>query len=211
MKKRAMAIAAAFALTMSMGMGAAAKDDLVIAEMMDCGTLAPTGPTVEMRSDITYQVYEGLFRYGYNMEMTPQLATSWEQTDPTHITFHLREGVKYHDGRDFTAKDVLFTLKLNCEDANTSGVITYLDLDNCETPDDYTVILAFTQPNAFNLTKLGSLNIVNEEAYNESSDGMATNPVGTGPYKFESSIPGVSYTFTANEDYWGERRKKLKR
>ena len=47
MKKRAMAIAAAFALTMSMGMGAAAKDDLVIAEMMDCGTLAPTGPTVE--------------------------------------------------------------------------------------------------------------------------------------------------------------------
>ena len=166
MKKRAMAIAAAFALTMSMGMGAAAKDDLVIAEMMDCGTLAPTGPTVEMRSDITYQVYEGLFRYGYNMEMTPQLATSWEQTDPTHITFHLREGVKYHDGRDFTAKDVLFTLKLNCEDANTSGVITYLDLDNCEAPDDYTVILAFTQPNAFNLTKLGSLNIVNEEAYN---------------------------------------------
>ena len=46
MKKRAMAIAAAFALTMSMGMGAAAKDDLVIAEMMDCGTLAPTGPSL---------------------------------------------------------------------------------------------------------------------------------------------------------------------
>ena len=68
MKKRAMAIAAAFALTMSMGMGVAAKDDLVIAEMMDCGTLAPTGPTVEMRSDITYQVYEGLFRYGYSVD-----------------------------------------------------------------------------------------------------------------------------------------------
>lgn len=178
------------------------KDTLVIAEAGDCGTLAPTGATVDCRSDINTQLYESLFRYGYNMEMVPKLATDWEWVDNTHCTFHLREGVKYHDGRDFTAADVLFTLKLNCEDANTSGVVTYLDYDNCVIEDDYTITLAFTEQNAFNLTKLSAMNIVNEEAYNESGDNMATHPVGTGPYKFESSVPGMSYTLTAFDDYW---------
>lgn len=213
MKRRNVMFLAAAAAVVLAGAGsttALAKDSLVIAEEGDCGTLAPTGPTVACRADINNQVYESLFRFGYNMEMTPQLATSWEQADPTHIKFNLREGVKYHDGRDFTAKDVLFTLKLCSEDANMTGVITYLDLEKCEIVDDYTIILAFTQPNAFNLTKLYALNIVNEEAYNESSDGMATNPVGTGPYKFESSVPGVSYTLTANEDYWGGAPEGIK-
>lgn len=213
MKKRNarfLSVAAAMVLAAASGTTAFAKDALVIAEEADCGTLAPTGATVDCRTDINYQVYEGLFRFGYDMEMTPQLATSWEQTDPTHITFHLREGVKYHDGRDFTAADVLFTLKLNCEDANTTGVVTYLDLENCKAVDDYTVELAFTQTNAFNLSKLSFLNIVNEESYNESGDGMATKPVGTGPYKFESSVPGVSYTLTANEDYWGGAPEGIK-
>lgn len=80
---------------MSMGMGAAAKDDLVIAEMMDCGTLAPTGPTVEMRSDITYQVYEGLFRYGYNMEMTPAACNKLgtDRSDAYYVPFKRRRKV----------------------------------------------------------------------------------------------------------------------
>lgn len=183
---------------------AATKDALVVAEETDCGTMAPVGSTIDCRTDIANQVYNGLFRYGYNMEIEPQLATSWEEVDSTHYVFHLREGVKYHDGRDFTAKDVLFSLELAYNDASSNAIATYLDLENCKIIDDYTVELAFTQQNAFNFSKLDALNIVNEEAYNESGDGFATHPIGTGPYKFESSVPGSTYTFTAFDEYWGE-------
>lgn len=183
---------------------ATTKDTLVVAEETDCGTMAPVGSTIDCRTDIANQVYNGLFRYGYNMEIEPQLATSWEEVDSTHYVFHLREGVKYHDGRDFTAKDVLFSLELAYNDASSNAIATYLDLENCKIIDDYTVELAFTQQNAFNFSKLDALNIVNEEAYNESGDGFATHPIGTGPYKFESSVPGSTYTFTAFDEYWGE-------
>lgn len=205
--KKILALAIAGMMTLPMAAqvsvsAASAKDTLVIAEQADCGTMAPTGATIECRSDICLQVYDGLFRFDGSHEIYPQLATDWEWIDTTHVKFNLRQGVKYHDGRDFTASDVLFTLKLNVEDANTTAAVTNLDLDACEVVDDYTIIIAFNKQDAFNFSKLSFLNIVNEEAYNESGDGMATHPVGTGAYKFESSVPGASYTFTANEEYW---------
>ena len=203
--KKLFTLAAAGLLALSIGTGVSAestKDTLVIAEDVDCGTLAPTGPTISTRTDIYLQVYDGLFRFDGNSEMVPGLATDWEWLDDTHIKFNLREGVKYHDGRDFTAKDVLFSIKLCQEDSNMVAVVTNVDYDACEILDDYTIVIAFTEKNAFNLSKLNMMNIVNEESYNESSDGMATSPVGTGPYKFESSVPGASYTLVANEESW---------
>ena len=203
--KKLLSLATAGLMVLSLAVPAACEstqDTLTIAEDVDCGTLAPTGPTVSTRTDIYLQIYDGLFRFDGDGEMVPSLATDWEWLDDTHIKFNLREGVKYHDGRDFTAKDVLFSIKLCQEDTNMVAVVENVDYDACEILDDYTIVIAFTQPSIFNLTKLNMMNIVNEESYNESPDGMATTPVGSGPYKFESSVPGASYTLTANEESW---------
>ena len=58
---------------------------------------------------VNMAVYEGLVRRGPDMKLQPCLATSWEILDPRHWRFHLRKGVKFHEGQDFTADDVIFS------------------------------------------------------------------------------------------------------
>lgn len=170
----------------------------------DPGDLTPFGNNGTNPVRIKGQIYERLYEYGYNYEVTPILAESWEQKDSTHWVFHLKEGVKFSNGNDFTASDMLFSMNL-CKDGTVMSkkYVEFVDFENTKIIDDHTVEVALTSPDAFFFSGFCGVYMVDEESYNASGDGLASEPIGTGPYKFVEWTTGSSVKLTANENWWG--------
>ncbi|MCY4061294.1 MAG: ABC transporter substrate-binding protein [Chloroflexi bacterium] len=148
------------------------------------------------------QLYNVLARYNDDLEPQPELAESWEfSEDGLTLTFNLRPGVKFHNGRDFVADDVKFSLEY-AQDPDTRANIRTLAwaVESAEVVDDLTVSLHFAEPTpaAFDLIDL--LFIVNSETIEE----INSNPVGTGPFRFAEWAPGDFARFEKFEDYWNE-------
>ena len=119
-------------------------------------------------------VYEGLVRRGPDMKIEPALATSWEVLDPLHWRFHLRKGVKFHEGEDFTADDVVFSAqRVRSKGSDLKGVIP-ADADVVKV-DNYTVDFLLKTPNPLLINQWGTWGIFSRswsEAHDaNSSDG----------------------------------------
>lgn len=181
----------------------AGKTSLTIVTDSDLGNMSPFGSG----NSFAYfqdQVYESLFRLGYNMEMTPVLAESWDQESDTHYIFHLREGVTDSAGNPVTAQDVLYSIKLYAQDATYKQYVEHIDLEKTTAPDDTTLDLYFADTYAFAFTQLAGVRVVTQAAWEASGDGMITDPVGSGPYKLDEYVSGSYFTLSYNENYWGD-------
>jgi peptide/nickel transport system substrate-binding protein len=148
--------------------------------------------------------------------LEPRLATSWEgSADGLTVTFKLREGVTWHDGKPFTSADVAFSALQVWKPLQNLGRVVFRDLEAVDTPDDHTAIFRFARPTPFQLIRnaLPALTgVVPKHLYEvgEIADHPAnTAPVGTGPFKFAEHRPGEYYRLEKNEDYWGEDQPKL--
>ncbi|MDQ7034994.1 MAG: ABC transporter substrate-binding protein [Anaerolineae bacterium] len=121
-------------------------------------------------------------------------------TSPT-----LREGVKFHDGSDFTAEDVIasFTRILDEETASAART-NYLSIDSMEAPDDLTVVFNLNTPDVPLLSAMASTNAVVLSADVIASEDPSLVTVGTGPFKLESWTPDENTMLSANTDWWGD-------
>lgn len=145
-------------------------------------------------------VWEPLVILDNDMVAQPVLATSWEMNeDGTVWTFHLREGVKFHDGTPFNADAVI----LNVPKLQEEYMTTLPNLDSLEKVDDYTVrfIMKEPTPNLPQLIAYFSSAMISPQALGE--DGRPTAPIGTGPFKFVEYIEDDSIILERNDDYWG--------
>src|SRR5882757_10429941 len=138
-------------------------------------------------------------------DLQPALATSWEAIDPTTMRFHLRQGVKFSDGVEFTADDVTFTLGRVVNPKAAYGQAARINLVQSVTAvDTYTVDIK--TKSIFPTLILGLSDIVMEPKHyfeKVGAEGVAAHPIGTGPFVFEKWVPGDRYTLTANRNYWG--------
>jgi peptide/nickel transport system substrate-binding protein len=134
-------------------------------------------------------LFDGLVSRDASYQFAPALAERWEQPDPLTLVFHLRSGVRFHDGRPLTARDVLWTLESMRNPAHAGYVIspkaaTYAAIDTMEAADDFTVVMHLKHPDNFLLNNLstGAMGIVPWGSGRE----FWQHPVGTGPFCFVS-------------------------
>jgi peptide/nickel transport system substrate-binding protein len=151
---------------------------------------------------LLYNVYEGLVQLDAEGEIQPLLAESWEVSDDgQEFTFQLQEGVTFHDGTEFDAEIVKFSLeRLDEWSANTPEALAAID--SVDIVDDYEVTVALSEPDYNALFWLaGPLGAMFAP---DSVDDLATDANGTGPFEFVTYENAVRMEFARNEDYWGD-------
>lgn len=134
-------------------------------------------------------------------EKARSLAENWEVDESGKVwTFNLRQGVKFHDGKDFTSRDVKFTFdRLRDPKVGAATVGMYEKIMDISTPDDYTVVMTLKDPSPDFLKDLNDYHAIIEDADNTD---FATNFNGTGPFIVKSYIPEDRIVFERNPNYW---------
>lgn len=149
-------------------------------------------------------IFDALVKKDAHDNLQPWLATSWEQPDPLTWVFHLRDGVRFHDGRPLGAEDVVWTIE-SLVDPAYGGLITsksgsFAAIDHAEARDRLTVVVHLKHPDAgllFNMSD-GLFGVVPKGAGRE----FGLHPVGTGAFRFVSAVQDKEVLVERNADYW---------
>ena len=181
-------------------------DALVTGSIGEPSTLIPLLATDSSSGDISGLVYNGLVRYDKNYQLEGDLARSWEVSpDGLTITFHLRRGVKWHDGHDFTSHDVLFTYQVVVDPKTpTAYSEDFKQVKTAQAIDPYTFRVTYPKPFAPALASWGMPMLPAHllEGKDITKSPLSRAPVGTGPYIFKQWIPLQKLELEANPDYW---------
>ncbi len=183
----------------------------------DSLTLDPHAQNEGPTTQVSRQVYEALVTRGLDMSIEPQLATDWKTTDPNTWVFNLRKGVKFSDGTDMTAKDVVFSI-LRAKQP-TSDFKEYIStISDVKEIDNYTVQVSTSKPNPILLNQLSNIFIMSKKwsidfgaTVSQNWDGgeetfSATNAMGTGPFKITLREPNTKTVFERNSNWWGSMK-----
>jgi peptide/nickel transport system substrate-binding protein len=174
-----------------------------ITDSFDSGKINGVAEAISMS-----QIYDTLLLKDFDGNFRPNLAESWEiSPDGLEYTFHLRNGIKWQDGVDFTAADVEFTYQHLIE-APAYAWLYKNNIDRMETPDPLTFKVFLKKPNAFFISAVATTSngmIMPKhgfEKYGEEYGTAVDKIIGTGAYVVTDWIPDVSITYKAKEDYF---------
>ncbi|MEM6282911.1 MAG: ABC transporter substrate-binding protein [Chloroflexota bacterium] len=165
-----------------------------------------SGPTVQLV--VITNIHNALVEVDENYELEPVLAESFEVTeDGLQYTFNLREGVLFHDGEEFTSEDVKYTFEYYGDPEN--GAVTgsdYANVESIDTPDDYTVVINLSEPNAAFLTITATNFIVPAHYHSEVGEEVyRTAPIGTGAFQLTEWRPAEFTELAAFDDHFRGR------
>lgn len=157
---------------------------------------------------ITTQVYEGLVTYDWNLKPAPKLAKSWEiAPDGLTITFHLQDGVTFHNGAKFTSADVQHTFMQVLKKVHPRAAVVLADLTAVDTPDPMTAVFRLAHPAPYLMMALSGYDApllckAVFENTDPTSNPSANRPIGTGPFKFGAWERGQYVRLDRNPNYW---------
>lgn len=207
----------AIASALAIGATAANAETLRWARVGDALTLDPHSQNEGPTSTLLHHIYETLVERAVDGSLKPRLATEWNihPDDPTVWVFKLREGVKFHDGADFTAEDVVASVtRVTSETSDFKGL--HAVVTGAEAIDDYTVHIKTNGPSPLYVQNLTNFFIIDKgwiEANNAQNPQdykageetyTARNTNGTGPYILDSRDPEVRTVLKVNANHWGE-------
>jgi peptide/nickel transport system substrate-binding protein len=205
-RKTGIAAAIAAALMLGAAPAFAAKDTVTLGVVLEPPHLDPTAGAAAAIDEVVYaNVFEGLTRIGSRGEILPALAQSWEVSeDGLTYTFKLHTGVKFHDGSDFDANDVKFSLdRARAAESTNAQKGLFADIADVMVVDPATVKVTLSKPAGNFLFNMGWGDAVIVAP--ESAEGNKENPVGTGPFKFSNWAKGSAIEIVRNDAYWGNR------
>ncbi|MBS7702917.1 ABC transporter substrate-binding protein [Chelatococcus asaccharovorans] len=163
---------------------------------------------------ISGKATESLLTYDTDFNPQPLLATAWEVSeDGLHYRFKLREGVTWHDGKDFTAEDVAFSI-LALKENHPRGRATFASVEQVNVLNRHEVELVLSKPAPYLLSAFASFEAPMVPKHLYAGTKIAENPhnvapVGTGPYKFVEWVRGSHAIFERNDRYWGSPKPYL--
>ncbi|MFC0219394.1 ABC transporter substrate-binding protein [Pseudochelatococcus lubricantis] len=170
----------------------------------------------DVSRDVSGKIVEGLLDYDFDLKPIPQLAVAWEVSeDGLRYTFRLRQGVKWHDGKDFTSADVAHSIGIVSE-RHSRARSTFANLAEIQTPDDHTVVLLLSQPAPYLLGALpaSEVPIVPKHLYEGKDPGtnpVNARPVGTGPFVYKEWVRGSHILLERNPNYWDQPKPYVDR
>lgn len=168
-------------------------------------------------AEVATKIYDGLLEYDDKLNPKPSLATEWAVSpDGKTITFKLRRGVKFHDGKPLTSADIQFSLMQVIREYHPRGPGNLGPLMAIETPDPYTAVFKLRHPYPPMMRGLSSMEapIVPKHLYEGTDFRNNPNnnkPVGSGPFRFKEWQRGSFITLEKNPDYWRPNRPYLER
>ena len=185
---------------------AATGGTVVVGRTGDIDNLDPHLATAFQTIDALELIYDSLTELDADLNVQPALATEWSyNADGTELTMNLREGVTFHDGSDLTSADVVASLE-RILDESTGAVVrsNLLSIEEITAPDDLTVVMSLSVPDATLPAALTDLNtaILPSEAIEAGT--VATEPNGTGPFSFVVWEQGQQLELASFADYWGD-------
>lgn len=183
------------------------KDTVVIATADETPSINPADHNAVAGDYVNKLMYNGLYVLDKDLNPQPCLAeshTAEEQADGTYLwTFNLRKGVKFHDGSEMTAEDVVASLNNTQHMPEVSMYANQFSEKGVSMTDEYTVQMYTAGPSASLLYDLAHhSNYIVPKSFIENGDTSSANPIGTGPYKFVKWSRGEQLEFTAHEEYF---------
>ncbi|HUG13389.1 MAG TPA: ABC transporter substrate-binding protein [Thermomicrobiales bacterium] len=152
-------------------------------------------------------MYEPLVKFERDLQtISPALATAWERIDDLTVQFTLREGVTFHNGEEFNAEAVRYSILRPLSDETPGDTrSTYAIISDVVVVDDYTVNVVTSSPDPALLARMTGFHttIVAPEWAAQGPETVASEANGTGPYKLVSWSPNEDLVLESNEDYWG--------
>jgi peptide/nickel transport system substrate-binding protein len=187
----------------------ATGDALVVGSIGEPSTLLPLLASDSASHDVAGHIYNGLVRYDKNLKLEGDLARSWDVSpDGLTITFHLRKGVKWHDGEEFTSRDALFTYRVTIDPKTpTAYADAFKQVKSAVAPDRYTFRVSYAKPFAPALESWGMEILPAHllEGKDITKSELARHPVGTGPFIFKEWVASQKLVLTANPAYYEGR------
>lgn len=177
---------------------------VVVLQGVDPTRLDPHMHSETPAFNVLIHMYDALVDRDENMKLVPGLATSWKALNDTTWEFKLRQGVKWHDGNDFTAEDVKFSIDRILDPNQKSNRRPNLAVvKEVKIIDPYTVQIVTEKPFPILPNKLADEHIVSKKfVTGKSQDELDKTAMGTGPYKFVKWVKGEELVMEANPNYW---------
>ncbi|WP_342239120.1 ABC transporter substrate-binding protein, partial [Inquilinus sp. OTU3971] len=201
------ALALALACT---GFASAQAADLTIGTATEPSAIDPQFSRTGNNQSIAQHMFDRLVQTDENLQVQPALALSWTSVDPTTWEVKLRPGVKFSDGSDLTAEDVIFSLDRAKSVPNSPAPFTGAvgSIAEMTAVDPLTIRFKTKAPTPQFIEQVGLVYIVSKKA----SEGKATSDfnsgaaaIGTGPYVFKQWVPGDRLVLAPNPHYWGDK------
>ena len=188
--------------------GSAAAAELTIAVSADVTSLDPHYLASQPNVNVGWHVFDALTHVDERARLIPGLATSWRAVDATTWEFRLRQGVRFHDGAELTAEDVLFSLERPLSIAGSpGGFASYVrPIVSKEAVDRYTIRLKTAAAYGALPQDLNSIHIVSKKAAGGAASAdfdSGRAMVGTGPFRFVRFVRGSHIELARNDAYWG--------
>lgn len=181
-------------------------DTMITASIGEASSLIPILASDSASHEIAGYVYNGLVKLDKNLNIVGDLAESWDiSKDNLTFTFHLKKGVKWHDGRPFTAHDVMYTYKVIIDPKTPTPYSSdFREVKEAKVIDDFTFQVTYNKPFAPSLISWGTSILPKHllEGKDITKSPLIRKPVGTGPYMFKEWISGDRVVLTANDAYF---------
>lgn len=185
------------------------NDTLIVANYADTNTLDPMNSNSAVGANIFLQIYDYLFFQEPDGSVSPRLVERWEQPDEKTYIFHLKKGVKFHNGEPFTAEDAMYTINRGrTMISSTASHVLLVMIEDVKKIDDYTISVHLNTPFTPFLYVFSEQwgGVVCKKVLEEvGADEHGKNPIGTGPFKFVEWVKGDRVVMDRNDDYHGEK------